>query len=127
MHIQYNTKGLYWHEHILNIVLPKHSAHGVIEQRRYKWPNSKTLNILDMPTMCTLCWLSTRLNKTLKKKFTHLFFGLGYCNSVFTGLFKLLLKKRQLIQNAAARVLTETKRVERSPSSQISAQATSSL
>ena len=32
-HTQYNTKGLYWHDHILNIVLPKHSAQGVLTEQ----------------------------------------------------------------------------------------------
>ena len=38
--------------------------------------------------------------------------GLDYCNSVFTGLCKKSVRKLQLIQNAAARVLNKTKRVE---------------
>ena len=48
------------------------------------------------------------------EKLVHafIFSGLDYCNSVFTGLTKKSIRKLQLIQNAAARVLTNTKRVD---------------
>ena len=48
------------------------------------------------------------------EKLVHafVFSRLDYCNSVFAGLCKKSVKKRQLIQNAAARVLTKTKRLE---------------
>ncbi|XP_049912490.1 3-oxo-5-alpha-steroid 4-dehydrogenase 2-like, partial [Epinephelus moara] len=37
---------------------------------------------------------------------------LDYCKGVFTGLSKKSIRQLQLVQNAAARVLTNTKRVE---------------
>ena len=48
------------------------------------------------------------------EKLVHafMFCRLDYFNSVFTGLTKKSLRKLQLIQNAAARVLTNTKRVD---------------
>lgn len=47
------------------------------------------------------------------EKLVHafIFSRLDYCNSVFTGLTKQSIKQLQLIQNAAARVLTGTKKV----------------
>ena len=40
-----------------------------------------------------------------------------YCNALFTGLSKKSIKRLQLIQNAAARLLTRTKEVHTSPQS----------
>lgn len=41
-----------------------------------------------------------------------IFSRLDYCNGVFTGLPKQAIRQLQLIQNAAARVLTKTKKRE---------------
>ena len=41
-----------------------------------------------------------------------IFSRIDYCNSVFTGLPKKSIRQLQLIQNAAARVLTRTKKVD---------------
>jgi len=41
-----------------------------------------------------------------------IFSRIDYCNGVFTGLPKKWIRQLQLIQNAAARVLTKTKKVE---------------
>ncbi|XP_068573506.1 uncharacterized protein, partial [Cebidichthys violaceus] len=48
------------------------------------------------------------------EKLVHafIFSRLDYCNGVFTGLCKKSTRKLQLIQNAAARVLTKTKKVD---------------
>ena len=48
------------------------------------------------------------------EKLVHafIFSRLDYCNGVFTGLSKKSIKQLQLIQNAAARVLTKTKKVD---------------
>ncbi len=48
------------------------------------------------------------------EKLVHAFISsrLDYCNALFPGLTKQALYKLQLIQNAAARVLTKTKRCE---------------
>ena len=48
------------------------------------------------------------------EKLVHafIFSRLDHCNSVFTGLTITSIRKLQLIQNAAARVLTNTKRVD---------------
>ena len=43
-----------------------------------------------------------------------IFRRLDYCNGVFTGLTKKSIRKLQLIQNAAARALTNTKKVDHS-------------
>ena len=43
------------------------------------------------------------------EKLAFIFSRLDYCNGVFTGLTKTYIRKLQLIQNAAARVLTNTK------------------
>ena len=40
---------------------------------------------------------------------------LDYCNSLFTGLPKKVYKKLQLVHNAAARVLTEAKKMDHIP------------
>ena len=47
------------------------------------------------------------------KKLVHAFVGsrLDYCNSVFAGISGQLLHKLQTIQNAAARLITSTKKV----------------
>ena len=41
-----------------------------------------------------------------------IFSRLDYCNGVFTGIHKKSIKQLQLIQNAAARVLTNTKKID---------------
>ncbi len=47
------------------------------------------------------------------EKLDHTIFSrLVYCNSVFTGLPKKSIRQLQLIQNAAARVLIKTKKVD---------------
>lgn len=48
------------------------------------------------------------------EKLVHafIFSRLDYCNTVFTGLPKKSIRQLQLIQNAAARVLTKTKKVD---------------
>ena len=48
------------------------------------------------------------------EKLVHafIFSRLDYCNGVFTGLSKRSIKQLQLIQNAAARVLTKTKKID---------------
>lgn len=48
------------------------------------------------------------------EKLIHAFISshLDYCNSIFTGLPKKSIRQLQLIQNAAARVLTRTKKIE---------------
>ncbi len=43
---------------------------------------------------------------------TFIFSRLDYCNGVFTSLPKKSIRQLQLIQNAAAQVLTNTKRVD---------------
>ena len=52
-----------------------------------------------------------------------IFSRLDYCNSVFTGLTKKSIKQLQLIQNAAVRVLTRTKRVDHHPCPEVFALA----
>ena len=48
------------------------------------------------------------------EKLVHafIFSRLDYCNGMFTGLTKKSIRQLQLIQNAAARVLTNTKKIE---------------
>ena len=45
-----------------------------------------------------------------KRIHAFIFSRLDYCNGVFTGIHKKSIKQLQLIQNAAARVLTNTKK-----------------
>ncbi|MDF4331524.1 hypothetical protein P3396_23550, partial [Vibrio parahaemolyticus] len=54
------------------------------------------------------------LSKQDTEKLVHafIFSRLDYCNGVFTGLSKTSIRRLQLVQSAAARVLTNTKRVE---------------
>lgn len=54
------------------------------------------------------------LSKEDTDKFVHayIFSRLDYCNGIFTGLNKKSIKQLQLIQNAAARVLTNTKKMD---------------
>ena len=54
------------------------------------------------------------LSQSDSEKLVHAFISsrLDYCNGLFAGLAKQTLNKLQLIQNAAARVLTKTKRFE---------------
>ena len=47
-----------------------------------------------------------------KRVHAFIFSRLDYCNAVFTGLPKKSIRQLQLIQNAAARVLTKTKKVD---------------
>ena len=51
-----------------------------------------------------------------KRVHAFIFSRLDYCNRVFTGLTKKSIRKLKLIQNAAARVLTNTKKVDQSSS-----------
>lgn len=52
------------------------------------------------------------MSKADLEKFIHafIFSSVDYCDGFLTGLLKKTIKKLQLIQNAAARVLTGTKR-----------------
>ena len=54
------------------------------------------------------------MSKQDLEKLVHafVFSKLDYCNSIFTGLTKKSLRKLQLIKNAAARVLTRTKKTD---------------
>ena len=54
------------------------------------------------------------LSQSDSEKLVHAFISsrLDYCNGLFAGLAKQACNKLQLIQNAAARVLTKTKRCE---------------
>ncbi len=54
------------------------------------------------------------LSQSDSEKLVHAFISsrLDYCNGLFAGLAKQTLNKLQLIQNAAARVLTRTRRCE---------------
>lgn len=54
------------------------------------------------------------LSQSDSEKLVHAFISsqLDYCNGLFAGLAKQTLNKLQLIQNAAARVLTKTRRCE---------------
>lgn len=54
------------------------------------------------------------LSKEDTEKLVHayIFSRLDYCNGIFTGLNKKSIKQLQLIQNAAARVLTNTKKMD---------------
>ncbi|XP_071398588.1 deoxynucleoside triphosphate triphosphohydrolase SAMHD1-like isoform X2 [Centroberyx affinis] len=72
----------------------------------------------DMEAYTKLTGISPKSDLFLTQKdaeiLTHAFITscLDYCNSLFTGLPKKSIRKLQLVQNAAARVLTKTKKMD---------------
>ena len=64
-----------------------------------------------LKNISTIKWLMSQQDLE-KRVHAFIFSRLDYCNGVFTGLTKTSIRKLQLIQNAAARVLTDTKKVD---------------